>query len=76
MLLGILRNLLGQVWRGVSTFVGWVLELWGCGGCVGLGAAEFVTKRGYVIPCFFQTVMLVLEIDGYLRKQESAPGNF
>lgn len=43
---------------------------------LGEGAAEFVTKRGYVIPCFFQTVMLVLEIDGYLRKQESAPGNF
>lgn len=37
-------------------------------GTVGLGAAEFVTKRGYVIPCLFQPVMLLLEIDSYLRK--------
>lgn len=44
-----------------------MLELWGCELFVE-GAAEFVTKRGYVIPCPFQTVMLVLEIDRYLRK--------
>lgn len=59
--------------RCQHVFVGWVLELWGCGVPVGLGAAcgrscEFVTKGGYVILCLFQTVMLVLEIEHYLRK--------
>lgn len=32
------------------------------------GAAGFITKCGYIMPCLFQTVMLVLEIDRYLRK--------
>lgn len=70
MLLGILKNLSGAgencgevsapLWVGAGT-----VGLW----CpAGPGAAEFVIKCGYVIPCLFQTVMLVLEIDRYLRK--------
>lgn len=32
------------------------------------GAVEFITRCGYIMSCLFQNVMLVLEIDHYLRK--------
>lgn len=52
----------GRCWN-----CGFVVSLWGWELLVE-GAAEFVTRGGYVILCLFQTVMLVLEIEHYLRK--------